>query len=315
MIGMNVIVVHGGAGYLNPRIADERVSVIRNAVSKGYNILSNGGSSLDAVVESVSILEDSGFFNAGRGSVYTVDSMLEFDAAIMHSKYGYAAIGAVPNIKNPIKLARELLKDKIHRFLVGYGAREYAIAKGFKPYDITELTFYRYIDEYLERIKKRGGYGIKLLEAFKHLFKSETVGAVALDSDGYLASAVSTGGIFLKFHGRVGDSAIKGAGLYADNFVAASATGIGEYIIDLMLTERIASYRRRYNLYSACKLAFRDLESRYGIDNAGVIAVDKLGYIAWFHNTMHMPIGYLYDGLDKPIVFTSGSGYAKARRI
>ncbi|MHC1636969.1 MAG: isoaspartyl peptidase/L-asparaginase [Candidatus Nezhaarchaeales archaeon] len=198
---MKLMILHGGAGRWDSKELDKALSVLRKAAEVGFKTLDNGGSALDAVVEAVSLMEYSGVLNAGRGSCRDSSGGISLDAGVMWMDRA----GAVAHVKatwNAIRLARIVMEETPHILLVGDGADELARKKGLPP-----------------------------LEVVTGEVNSDTVGAVALDENGRLASAVSTGGIRGKMPGRVGDSPIPGAGFWASRLVASCSTGYGEAII------------------------------------------------------------------------------------
>jgi len=217
------IVVHGGAGtILKKNMSDEKEkkykSKLEEAIRSGYQVLQNGGTSLDAVEQTIMILEDSPLFNAGKGAVFTHDKRNELDASIMegsHLKAG--AVAGVTRIKNPIRAARAVMEKSEHVLLAREGAEEFAL---LQKLDTVSPTYF-FTDKRaksLERAIKEEKFG--------------TVGCVALDQNGNIAAGTSTGGMTNKKWGRIGDSPIIGAGTYANNKTCGvSSTGWGEYFI------------------------------------------------------------------------------------
>jgi beta-aspartyl-peptidase (threonine type) len=287
MIGM---AIHGGAGTL-PRSELGREAEMQyrtglsEAIDAGFAVLQAGGSSLDAVTRAVVLLEDNPLFNAGRGSVFTLDGNNELDASIMDG--GTLRAGAVcglTRIKNPIELARAVMEHSSHVMLAGAGAEDFAASLGiaFVPQSYF-FTAERW--RQLERIRSAGS-------GRSHLTISHvgTVGAVALDSRGRLAAATSTGGMTGKRFHRVGDSPIIGAGTYADNrSCAVSATGHGEVFIRCAVAHDVSA-RMRYggrSLTEAVReVVLGELPALGG--EGGVIAIDALGHIAVEFNSEGM---------------------------
>jgi len=303
------IVVHGGAGSWRVD-ASTKESIDRTllaAVRHGYEVLIAGGSAVEAVVESVKVLEDSGILNAGTGSVLNALGEVEMDAGVMDGKTLRAgAVAAVKYPKNPIELAKIVMEKTDHIIIVGEGADRLARIFKLQPRPGTPqniLDRYAYLISNLDNVK----HWKKLKELFP-LLKSagDTVGAVAIDSEGNVAAATSTGGVWLKLPGRVGDSPIPGAGFYADNRGgAASATGLGETIIMTMLTRRAVELMiGGHNAEEACVKALTELTARFGSDTAGVIAIDVRGNIAAVHNTEAMP--YAFKCREKEYVSFQG---------
>lgn len=283
------IVIHGGAGVITrASMTPEREASYRAGLEAardaGYAILERGGSSLDAVTTAVRVLEDNPLFNAGRGAVLTHDGYAELDASIMEGKDLRAgAIAGVRHVKNPIELARLVMERSPHVLLVGTGAEEFALEQGMV---LVPNSYFRtpYRERQLEEAIRE--------EKGKPTTKSAggTVGAVALDRDGNLAAATSTGGMTNKRNGRVGDSPIIGAGTYASNAsCAVSATGHGEFFIRLGVARDICSRveYRRTPLETAVREVIHDKLARLGGDG-GVIALDRDGHIAMDFNSEGM---------------------------
>ena len=229
-----VLVVHGGAGDWkreSPEQLDAYKAAINKAAETGFQILSRGGSSLDAVEATLRVMEDSGLFDAGRGGYYDRDGVPELDSAIMDGRtLGAGAVAAVKHIANPISLARLVMEKTPHVLLVGDGAEQFAKSQGIEL--VSPFYFYneRYWKMYQEMKAKEKNKSAQVPGNDRKVYG--TVGAVALDQAGNLAAGTSTGGTPLKMPGRVGDSPIIGAGTYANNdSCAISGTGVGEFYI------------------------------------------------------------------------------------
>src|SRR5260221_2497160 len=227
-----ILVIHAGAitdpqWDIIPNFEKEYHIALQNALQAGYSLLQKGGSAVDAVTASITILEDTPYFNAGKGAAFTSDGKNELDASIMDGNTLEAgAVTQITHIKNPISAARIIMEKSPHILLSGKGAE--AFAKQFKIEIVGRSYFHdeRKWQQYLELKKEE-----KEKEKTK-AFKPGTVGAVALDSKGNLAAGTSTGGLENKHFGRIGDSPLIGAGTYANNETCAiSATGYGEYFI------------------------------------------------------------------------------------
>jgi len=238
------LAIHGGAGTLDPeQMTPERRAAyeadLQRALDAGSKILAEGGAAMDAIKAAIVIMEDSPLFNAGKGAVFTWDGTNELDASIMDGRDRSAgAVAGVKTVKNPILLADTVRTQSEHVFLVGKGAEEFAVSKGFAvtppEYFATEAR-----REALERLKA------ERLSALDVDHKFGTVGAVALDQKGNLAAGTSTGGMTGKRWGRVGDAPMIGAGTYADNRACAvSATGWGEYFIRVGVAHEICARLR-----------------------------------------------------------------------
>ena len=303
------IAVHGGAGrsFNQTDLVNKRVRFLKTAVKRGYEILERGGSALEAVEAAVIVLEDSGYFNAGLGSCLTFDGVVEMDAGIMDGKTGaIGAVAAVRCVKNPIVLARKVMELTDHILVVGEGADRLAEAFGMKvnqsllvtPEKIRKLRDFRRAwqrgEAYNWLVKLRSLY-----ESFPQLFG--TVGAVALDLQGNVAAASSTGGYWLKLRGRVGDTPIPGAGFYADNKAGAcSATGVGEAIIRTMLCYTACNFMEHgMRAQEAANAAISHLSRELGEGLAGIVTVDRYGNVGYSFNTEIMFVGYMTSELDK----------------
>jgi beta-aspartyl-peptidase (threonine type) len=279
-----VIIVHGGAGRIREEEWAEYQEGCREAAFSGWQRLAQGGSALDAVEEAVAFLEDHPLFNAGRGSVLNAVGEVEMDASLMDGETLQAgAVGAVKNIRNPIRLARRILEDGRHVLLVGEGALWFARQTGIEKCDDAELIVERQRERWQRSREIIGG----------------TVGAVALDVRGGLAAATSTGGLFSKWPGRVGDSALVGCGTYADQLLgAASATGHGEAIIRVVFAKAAVDLLTGgCHPLDAARKAIGILERR-GQGEGGIIVVDRAGRIGHAHNTPHMPCAFM-DGTSE----------------
>ena len=284
------IAVHGGAGTIERgNLSEEQESAIREALSGAVeaarDILEDGGSSLDAVTAAVVALEEAEQFNAGRGSVLTSEGTVEMDASIMDGRNRDAgAVASVKGVRNPIRAAREVMEDSPHVMLVGEGAETFARNREleFKDEEWFITDFRR---EQLESVKAADQAATGLSESW-----FSTVGAVALDSEGNLAAATSTGGMTNKRWGRVGDSPIIGAGTFADNdSCAVSATGHGEYFIRNVVAYDICARMTHagLRLEEAADQVIHDVLVEAGGDG-GVISVDGEGNIHMPFNTPGM---------------------------
>ena len=288
------IAIHGGSGTIEKgrlpaaKEAEIRAALTR-AVRSGHATLAAGGTSLDAVTRAVTILEDSPHFNAGRGAVFNAEGRNELDASIMEGADRKAgAVAAVHNVRNPVLLARRVMTDSVHVMLMGEGAEAFAREQGIAFEDDAYFhTDYRW--QQLQKAKASNRSDTTFLSETTDEWFS-TVGAVALDQDGNLAAATSTGGTTNKRWGRVGDSPIIGAGPYADNrSCAVSATGHGEYFIRATVARDICA-RVQYSgasLAEATRQAIKEQLTAMGGDG-GVIAVDPAGKVALTFNTSGM---------------------------
>jgi beta-aspartyl-peptidase (threonine type) len=288
------IAVHGGSGTIekgefSPDKENEIRAALEQAVRAGHGILAAGGSSLDAVTEAVTVLEDSPHFNAGRGAVFNAEGKNELDASIMEGAgLNAGAVAAVHNVRNPILLARRVMTDSAHVMLMGAGAESFARKQGI-AFEDDGYFYTEYRWQQLQKAKASDQPDATFLSETPDQWFS-TVGAVALDRDGNLAAATSTGGMTNKQWGRVGDSPIIGAGTYADNrSCAVSATGHGEYFIRATVARDVCA-RVQYSgasLAEAARQVVQEQLTAMGGDG-GVIAVDPQGNIALTFNTSGM---------------------------
>ncbi len=291
-----MLVVHGGAGSiargdLTPPEDSAYRATLTEAIHRGYDVLRQGGASLDAVQAVITVLEDSPLFNAGKGAVLTNVGTVELDASIMDGgRLRAGAVAGVQHIKNPILLARLVMDRSPHVLLAGAGAEAFAKEQGMA---LVPQSYF-----YTERRRRE----LKRVQEAEHGERAHgTVGAVALDQAGRLAAGTSTGGIANKRWGRIGDSPIVGAGTYANDRCAVSGTGVGEYFIRNVTAHDICA-RMAYTGVSL-EQAARDVVmtelARQGGDG-GVIALDSDGRFTMPFNTEGMFRGYA--GPDGQIV-------------
>jgi beta-aspartyl-peptidase (threonine type) len=283
------IAIHGGAGGL-PRehLPSEQQRRYRDALAAaldcGYALLEAGGSSLDAVIAAVRLLEDDPLFNAGRGAALTREGIAELDAAVMDgSTLRAGGVAAVRHVKHPIELARRVMEKSRHVLLVGAGAEEFALEEGF---ELLPNAYFRTAERRTELDLLRSGQHVSELVPAPH----GTVGAVARDAHGNLAAATSTGGMSNKRPGRVGDSPVIGAGTYARNGACAvSATGHGEYFMRLVAAYHVcaAVEYRGLGVQEAVRETIHERLAGLG-GCGGIIAVDAGGRIALDFNTEGM---------------------------
>ncbi len=286
------IAIHGGAGVIDrAALTKEREAAIRadleRALRAGYARLTAGASSLDAVSAAIIILEDSPYFNAGKGAVYTADGTHELDAAIMDGARRRAgAVAGVRRVKNPILLARAVMEHSDHVLLSGAGAETFARLQKMvmvppSYFDTPERLEALHEAQRLEKLNPKA--------ALPHKAYFGTVGAVALDQSGDLAAATSTGGMTNKRYGRIGDTPLIGAGTYADRECAVSATGHGEYFIRSVVAYDICArvaYRGSTVKQAAETVILDELKSLGG--EGGVITMDREGNIAMPFNSAGM---------------------------
>ena len=296
------LLIHGGAGTIDrakmtPEKEREYRAGLERALTAGYDILKRGGSSLDATEAAVRVLEDDPHFNAGRGSVFTSAGTNEMDASIMDGKTLKAgAVGSVQHVKNPITLARLVMEKSPHVMLDCAGAETFAKANGLELVD-QKYFFTQERWDALQKMKaaeknRASGAGKSFLITDQD--RHGTVGAVALDKDGNLAAATSTGGTTNKMPGRIGDTPVIGAGTYANNQTCAvSCTGDGEYFIRTAAAHEVSALMqyRGMKLQEAARTALDTVKQLGG--TGGLIAIDKNGDIALPFNTNGMYRGYV----------------------
>jgi beta-aspartyl-peptidase (threonine type) len=301
------LVIHGGAGVIERRAlsADDERAVRRDldrALDAGNAVLQRGGSALDAVTASILVLEDSPWFNAGKGAVFNAEGGHELDASIMEGHTRRAgAVAGLRTVRNPIRLARAVMEHSPHVMMAGEGAEAFAdsrpdIARVRPDWFDTDNR-----RQQLEDARKREKAGQAALSTTYF----GTVGAVALDAQGHIAAATSTGGMTNKRYGRVGDAPIIGAGNWADERCGVSGTGWGEFYIRAAVAHDICA-RMAYRgdaLAVAAEAVVNGEVVRLG-GNGGAIALDREGNIAMPFNTSGMYRGWIRpDGSRGTAVF------------
>jgi len=285
------IIVHGGAGA-NPADAAEFRQGVRSAVLAGWTVLAAGGSALDAVERAVRALEDDPRFNAGRGSVLNRDGAVEVDASIMEGdRLQCGAVAALSRIANPVMVARRVLESQRHVLLVGDGALAFARSAGVPECDpatlVTDRQRKRHAELSRQPAARSGG----------------TVGAVALDRNGTIAAATSTGGTPGKLPGRVGDSALIGCGTYADSSIGGvSCTGDGEAIVRVVLGHRALRFLKDADDPDYAAKVAVDLLVDEGGGQGGLILVDWRGRAGFATSTRLMPVAIMAPTLQEPRV-------------
>ncbi len=291
------LIVHGGAWDIPDRYTENHIKGVKAAVDQIYPLLQEGGSALDAVEQAVNILEADPTFDAGRGAFLNARGEIELDALIMDGKaLDFGSVAAVSNLLHPVSLARKVMNAEDFRFLVGDGAMEFARKWGFEILNPKDLLTERELKFY-ESIRHDTDFSIH--KAFSGSAPSDTVGAVALDQDGNLACATSTGGTPRKHAGRVGDSPIVGAGGYADNLVgAASSTGYGESLLRVMFCKTACdAMAEKGSAPGGAVKAIEILEQRVN-GHGGIIMISPQGEYGFAHNTPRMAFAYADDKGD-----------------
>lgn len=296
------IAIHGGAGTIEksrftPEQEKQYRAKLAEAVETGYKVLAKGGESLDAVTAAINVLENSPYFNAGRGAVYTYDGAHELDASIMDGRDRQAgAVAGVKHIENPINLARLVMEESVHVMLSGQGAEEFAKEQGVPLIENNVFDTenrYKSLLKAKEKLDKAKATSKDYQAAHTALpvnYKMGTVGAVALDKNGNLAAGTSTGGMTAKRFGRIGDAPVIGAGTFAENdSCAVSATGHGEYFIRYNVAADICArvkYKNKTIAEAGDEVINGVLKPIGG--TGGVIIVDNKGNISLPFNTSGM---------------------------
>ncbi len=309
------IAIHGGAGTIlkedmTPELESAYQEGLQQALDISYAVLEEGGSAINAVKAALVLLEDNVLFNAGKGSVFTKKGVQEMDAAIMDgSDLSAGAVAGIRNIRNPIELAMEVMRNSNHVFLSGKGANDFAIKQGVKL-EPDEYFFSQFRYDQWKAIRDSDNYSLDHthhhLEELLRDKKFGTVGAVACDNKGNLAAATSTGGMTNKKYGRIGDSPMIGSGTYANNQTCAiSCTGHGE-----MFIRCVAAYD------VSCLMEYKNMGLQEAMDivvnqklvkmagEGGMIGVDAKGNIALVFNSAGMYRGVKNNkGIDLVSIF------------
>jgi beta-aspartyl-peptidase (threonine type) len=268
-------------------MVDAHINGVRHALAAGWRVLERGGSSVDAVEEAVVIMEDDETFDAGRGSFLNRDGKVQLDALIMDGATLRAGgVGCVERLRNPVRAARKILSESPHVYFVGEGAERFAAEHGVALCRNEDLIIPREVERLRAyQVQTSSGGDDLFAPAISH----DTVGAVALDRDGNIAAATSTGGTLNKAPGRLGDSSLIGCGCYANNeSAAASTTGWGEPIMKLVLAKWTADRIAAGNLPEwAAQESMNYLKERVN-GHGGIIVLDIHGHFGIAHNTPRM---------------------------
>jgi len=288
------IICHGGAGTINDKQA--AAEGLEEAIGQSYRLLRQSADAMQAVVAAVRIMEDNPVFNCGTGSNLTVEGRAEMDAAVMTQDGRFGGVCCITDVKNPILVAEKVMTETDHLLLCGSGAVSFAHKLGFEEFDvITERSRRR-----LEKLRQDGKspYFPKL----EKMMNSGTVGAVAIDKHVKLAVATSSGGITGRLPGRIGDSAIMGAGTYAGPSGAVSCTGHGELVIKMMLAKDIVERMKTLPASIAVTLGLSEAKRKKGM--CGAVGFDARGGLCFGHTTKDMAYGYMVA--DRLFMFTKG---------
>ncbi|RWS07011.1 threonine aspartase 1-like isoform X1 [Dinothrombium tinctorium] len=320
---MEFIAVHSGAGFQSESKQSKYLNACKEACSNGMQLLINGKSAIDAVVEAISTLEDNQITNAGLGSNLCNNGTVECDASIMDGKsLNWAAVGALSGVKNPIKVTKLMLSEQLKEqpfgliapnILVGEGAKRWSIERGCELSDnlVTEGAKATY-NKYKRKIEGSDPIEVKAR-------RLDTVGAIAIDAAGNLAAGVSSGGILLKNPGRVGQAAMYGSGIWAQDNVAVTTSGVGEYLVKTLFARECASQlltiddrlnvEKIHNVFVNNFIESPFLKSVNGVKSAGVICahLDQSKSIIeflWAHNTPTMSIAYCCRNSQPKTIFS-----------
>lgn len=306
------IAIHGGAGTIERAALgpDQRKAIeadLARALEAGHSILREGGSSLDAVTAAVVVLEDSPYFNAGKGAVFNADGRIDLDAAVMvGSQQRAGAVAALTRVRNPVLAARAVMEKSPHVFMIGAGAQRFAREQGLAmvspSYFRTEARWQQYLSA-----RQRGREATALVPGVNPR-PYGTVGAVAVDRQGEVAAATSTGGMTMKRYGRVGDVPVIGAGTWAEPGCAVSATGWGEFFIRSNAAHEICARVRLAGtpMPEAASQVVEGAIPRLGGDG-GVIAIDAQGNIAMPYSSAGMYRGRIsVDGARSIAIWAEG---------
>lgn len=284
------LVIHAGAWNIPDDEKEAHLNGLRTALECGWKVLKQKGSAVDAVEAAVVVMEDDPTFDAGRGSILNMDGSIEMDASIMDGKNLEAGgVAALRNFPNPVKVARKVMEETDHVLLAGEGCEAFARKMGFQPVPIKTLLTSRELKR-LEALMGDNAY----IAPYSFGEKRGTVGAVAIDREGNIAAATSTGGTPKKIPGRVGDSPLIGCGTYAENGVGGvSCTGWGEAIIKTMLARRISDAMAEGNgAQAAVEYGIQLLNQKvHGL--GGAICIDSKGNIGIAFNTPRMARAYM----------------------
>ena len=299
-----VLVIHGGAWAMPDDMVDAHLRGVSNALAAGWRVLERGGTALDAVEEAVVIMEDDETFDAGRGSFLNRDGKVQLDALIMDgSTLRAGGVGCVERLRNPVRAARKILSESPHVYFVAEGAEQFAAEHGIAlcknedliiPREVERLRQYQAAQADAKQAgSKPDGNDLFVPADHDPAISHDTVGAVALDRNGNIAAATSTGGTLNKAPGRLGDSSLIGCGCYANNESAAvSTTGWGEPIMKLVLAKWTADRIQAGNLPEwSAQEAMNYLKQRLN-GHGGIIVLNPEGHIGIAHNTPRMAWAY-----------------------
>jgi beta-aspartyl-peptidase (threonine type) len=311
------IAIHGGAGTIvkedmTPELEEAYLKGLQEAMDAGYGVLEEGGTAVNAVKAAVVCLEDNMLFNAGRGSVFTKKGVQEMDAAIMDGQNLKAgAVAGIRSVRNPVELANEVMQNSDHVFLSGKGANDFAIKQGIKL-EPDEYFFSQFRYDQWKAVRDSDNYSLDhthhRVDELMRDKKFGTVGAVACDQHGNVASATSTGGMTNKKYGRIGDSPVIGGGTYANNQTCAvSCTGHGEVFIRAVAAYDVSCLieYKGLSMQDACEeVVMRKLVKMEG--EGGLIAMDSKGNFCLSFNSAGMYRGArTSEGVNEVAIYKS----------
>ena len=299
---MIALVVHGGCGIWLQYAEEAAILGCRDAVEKGYMILHAGGSALDAAIAACVSLEDNPIFNAGTGSVLNMNGNAQMDASVMEGHtLRFGAVAAIERVRNPILVAQKVSEVTDHTMLGGAGAVDFARKMGFPDYDPRtpqRITEHAALRANVPEGALRVNHFSEGHPEHAHSATAGTVGAVALDSSGNLATATTTGGRLLKLSGRIGDTALPGSGTYATAHGAASSTGPGEFVMRVLATRQACDLMQTgQSAQTAADQTTQQIQTLFSAQT-GMIAIDRNGNIGISHRTPEMPHAFVSSNGD-----------------
>jgi beta-aspartyl-peptidase (threonine type) len=297
------LIIHGGAWDISNELVDAHNNGVSKALQIGWEILKSSGSAVEAVEKAINYMEDDITFDAGKGSHVNADGEIELDASIMNGKtFRAGAVASVKNVRNPISLCRKIMDESEHILLTGMGAERFAKEHGIQTCSQMDLLIDRELKKW-EEAKGKQNFSTK--DAFQLRKPSDTVGAVALDSEGNICAGTSTGGTFNKYPGRVGDSPLIGCGTYADNTVGGvSTTGWGEAMIKVVMAKTVIDVME-FNNGDPQQAAEKGIEilARKADGYGGLIALNGKGEFGIAFNTPRMARAYMNSEMNEFKVF------------
>lgn len=290
---MTALIVHGGCGIWLPRIESVAIASCHDAALAGRQILTAGGSALEAAIKACVVLENNPTFNAGTGSVLNYDGEAQMDASLMEGhtlKFG--AVAAIERVQNPILVAKKVIEQTDHNILAGSGAVEFARRMGFADYDprtSERMTEYKALRAKVTKNELKISQYLTGHPEHAHSLTMGTVGAVALDAHGNLAAATTTGGMPLKLPGRLGDTPLPGGGTYATAYGAASSTGPGESVMRILGSRQVCdAIAAGLSPQAAIEQTLQQIETTFDAAT-GMIAIGAEGEVGVAHKTPEMP--------------------------